>query len=638
MELLSGEPGVGKTRLAAELATCAHDEGATILYGRCEEDLGVPYQPFVEALRPYVAACPVDELAEQVAPYGGDLARLVPELAERVPELPGALVADPETERYRLFDAVISFLGNIVGAAPVVLVLDDLHWAAKPTLLLLRHLTRAEWSGPLLVIGTYRDTDLSRTHPLAEMLADLRREGEAERIALHGLDEQEVEQFVAAAAGHELDDEAADLARLLHDETEGNPFFMGQVLRHLVETGAIVERDGRWVRGAGADEIGIPEGVREVVGRRLARLEPATNEVLAAAATVGREFDRELLTASAGIDAESVLDAARGGRSRGPHHRSRWTPRSDAFVHALVRSTLYDEIPTTRRLRLHRRIGEALEARAAKTRDLDEPRTTSPRPRRWVRSARLSSTGAAPPSTQPRASPTRRRWPTTSARSGASILTAPVIAGPAPSCSSSSGARSGSSASGRVRARCSTDAFALAKECGRPDLVARAAIIRGGVRAWTEAGVVDEALIGLLDEALSLTPEGDSRDRAMMTARMASELYFLPGATERRHELTGSRSPWRAASAIPGRLPTSSTPRTGACSSPAVTAPGWRSHARCWRSPPSRVTGGSRRPRAPGSCQTCSGSATWPTRLPRACASLPSSKSFASPTCCGRRW
>ncbi len=116
--LLSGEPGVGKTRLAAELARVAHDEGATILYGRCDEDLGVPYQPFVEALRPYVAACPVDELAEQVAPYGGDLARLVPELAERIADLPGALVADPETERYRLFDAVTSFLGSIVGAAP----------------------------------------------------------------------------------------------------------------------------------------------------------------------------------------------------------------------------------------------------------------------------------------------------------------------------------------------------------------------------------------------------------------------------------------------------------------------------------------------------------------------------------------
>jgi len=157
--LLSGEPGVGKTRLAAELARVAHDEGATILYGRCEEDLGVPYQPFVEALRPYVAACPVGELAEQVAPYGGDLARLVPELAERIADLPTALVADPETERYRLFDAVTSFLGNIVGTAPVVLVLDDLHWAAKPTLLLLRHLTRAEWSGALL------DRHLSRHRP-----------------------------------------------------------------------------------------------------------------------------------------------------------------------------------------------------------------------------------------------------------------------------------------------------------------------------------------------------------------------------------------------------------------------------------------------------------------------------------------
>ncbi len=295
--LVSGEPGVGKTRLAAEIARLAHDDGATVLYGRCDEDLGVPYQPFVEALRPYVATCPVDDLAEQVAPYGGDLSRLVPQLAERLPDLPEPLHADAETERYRLFDAVTSFLVKTSGDAPVVLVLDDLHWAAKPTLLLLRHAMRAEWTGRLLIIGTYRDTELGRTHPLADVLADLRREGGAERIALHGLDAEEVAQFVSAAAGHDLDDEGAVLARRIHAETEGNPFFMGQVLRHLVESGAIVERDGRWLPGADTDALGIPEGVREVVGRRLAHLRPETNEILAAAAVVGRDFDHEVLTA-----------------------------------------------------------------------------------------------------------------------------------------------------------------------------------------------------------------------------------------------------------------------------------------------------------------------------------------------------
>src|SRR5207248_435913 len=146
----------------------------------------------------------------------------------------------------------------------LLLILDDLHWAAKPTLLLLRHLTRADFTGALLIVGTYRDTELSRTHPLAEMLADLRRGGDIDRVALRGLDAAEVEEFLSAAAGHSLDSPGAELARLLHDETEGNPFFMGQVLRHLVETGALVEREGRWVPGVAPDEFGIPEGVREV--------------------------------------------------------------------------------------------------------------------------------------------------------------------------------------------------------------------------------------------------------------------------------------------------------------------------------------------------------------------------------------
>ncbi len=234
--LLSGEPGVGKTRLAAELARAAHDDGAIVLYGRCDEELGVPYQPFVEALRPFVAASTPEELAEHAAPYGGDLARLVPQLAERVPDLPEPLHADAETERARQFDAVTSFLASIAATAPVVLVLDDLHWAAKPTLLLLRHLARTDDSMPLLVVGTYRDTDLGRAHPLADMLADFRREVPTERISLQGLDGDEVAEFLAAAAGQALDADGEILARRVHAETEGNPFFLSQVLNHLAES------------------------------------------------------------------------------------------------------------------------------------------------------------------------------------------------------------------------------------------------------------------------------------------------------------------------------------------------------------------------------------------------------------------
>jgi class 3 adenylate cyclase len=369
--LVSGEPGMGKTRLAAEVAAAAHDDGATVLFGRCDEDLGVPYQPFVEALDAYASTCPADELAEQVGAYGGDLARLVPRLSSRIPDLPEPLRAEPDTERYRLFEAVRTFLSAIADAAPVVLVLDDLHWAARPTLLLLRHVVRAEDQQRLLVIGTYRDTDLGRGHPLADMLADLRREQGVERIALRGLDEGEVGAFVEAASGQELGDDGASLAEAVHAETEGNPFFVGQVLRHLVESGALVQTEGRWARGVDADAIGIPEGVRDVIGRRLAHLADTTNDVLATAAVIGREFDADLLVASTTLDEEVAFDALEEAeRARlitgVPERPGRYT-----FAHALVRSTLYDEISTTRRLRIHRRIGHALERRGG-DRHVDE--------------------------------------------------------------------------------------------------------------------------------------------------------------------------------------------------------------------------------------------------------------------------
>jgi class 3 adenylate cyclase/tetratricopeptide (TPR) repeat protein len=535
--LISGEPGVGKTRLAAELARAAHEEGAIVLYGRCDEDLGVPYQPFVEAFRPYVASCEEHELAEQVARFGGDLARLVPELAERVPDLPDALRADAETERYRLFDAVMSFLDRVTAAAPVVMVLDDLHWAAKPTLLLLRHVARAEWTGSLLLLGTYRESELSRTHPLSEMLADLRRALAADRIALRGLDVGEVEEFVKAAAGHDLDPEGTLLARMLHDETEGNPFFMGQILLHLVESGAIIERDGRWVRAIPADEIGIPEGVREVVGRRLARLGSETNAVLAAAAVIGRDFDRDVLMSALDLDREAVLDALEEAEEANLITTGDGVGGRYSFVHALVRSTLYEEVPTTRRLRQHRRVGEALEERGVE-RHLDELAY------HFAEAAALGETAKAVDYGRRAALRSVERL----AYEEAAINYERALASLDPDSAADREQRAELClelgrviwmAGERAHARKElAEAISLAREINRTDLLADAAITSGGVRAWTEAGLVDEDLVRLLEEALGVLPSGDSRLRAMASGRLAAELYFLPGSIERRRELS----------------------------------------------------------------------------------------------------
>lgn len=335
--LIAGEPGVGKTRLAGEWSRQAYEQGAVVLYGRCDEDLGAPYQPFAEALRSLVPCLGSKRLrglrgVESLLP-------LIPGLTDELPDLAAPARADADTERYALFDAVVALLGVASKSAPVVLILDDLHWAAKPTLLLLRHLLRFGERARVQIVGTYRSTDLDRSHPLAAMLADLHRDGSAHRLALGGLDEDDVTAYVSEAG---YDDE--ELARALASVTGGNPFFLIEALRHVDESG------GRW------DPSTLPQGVREAVSRRLSRLPAETNKALAAAAVVGSRFALDLVERVTEQDLVDAFDEAckagivieePGGRYR--------------FNHALVRQSLLAELASVRRMRLHQRIATTLE-------------------------------------------------------------------------------------------------------------------------------------------------------------------------------------------------------------------------------------------------------------------------------------
>jgi class 3 adenylate cyclase/tetratricopeptide (TPR) repeat protein len=352
--LLGGEPGEGKTRLAREVAVRAHKQGALVLFGRVDEDLAVAYQPFAEALSHYLANVAEPTRQRVLGLRGGVLARLVPELAEEQPQ--------GQVESWAIYEGLVDWLVEEGAQRPIVLVLDDIHWAAKATLGALMHLVRSERLARVLVVGTYRDTELDRTHPLAEALADLRREEGVERLAIRGLDADGVEAFVQAARGAALDDSGRELAEVLVEQTQGNPFFVGQVLRHLAESGAVEQVDGRWVRTESADRFVVPEGVREVIGRRISRLSTLAGELLTVAAVAGSQFDTAIVAQVAGHPIGEALDGfdeAVGSRLV----LETDVPGQLRFAHALVRQTLEDELTTLRRVHLHRDLALTIESR-----------------------------------------------------------------------------------------------------------------------------------------------------------------------------------------------------------------------------------------------------------------------------------
>ena len=357
MALLSGEPGVGKTRLAHELTVFAHLGGAVVMRGGCYEfEASTPYLPFVEALRGWVESQEDDSLRQGLAGTAEDLARLVPEIERRLGPLPPRAALGPHEERLRLFDAFARFLQNLAEGHGALVVLDDLHWADHGSLALLHFVLRNLRERRVLFLGAYREVELDRAHPLDAALVEWNRERLATRVPLDRLSLDETSTLLATMFGQEQI--SADFGAALHRETEGNPFFLEEVVKSLIEAGQIYRKGGEWQRQGVAD-LAIPQSIRAAVGRRLGRLSAETTEVLHTAAALGKVFDFSELVAVATSGEDRLLDAldeASAAQLVRPGQGE-----SFAFTHDKIREVLHDELNPIRRRRLHQRIAEGLE-------------------------------------------------------------------------------------------------------------------------------------------------------------------------------------------------------------------------------------------------------------------------------------
>ncbi len=354
--LLSGDPGIGKTRLASEYALLDHSEG-TVLYASCPQEALLPYQPIGEALRDFSLNNDLREIVKRLGPRAPYLAQLLPELT---PEVAEGFPEDPETRRYMMFDAVSAFFAEASRESPIMLVLDDIHWADPPTLQLLRQVFASPHKASLFVLGTCRQGEFAGNEVLTELAGDLRRSRQFERVRLKGLDPGQVGQLITFYAGAEA---PVELRSAIHEATDGNPFFVEEVLRNLVENGVLLDQSGQWAPRLTREDIGLPEAVEDVLTSRLGRLSPDCLAVLRSASALGREFPHDLLAQMTGLDSEQFIEAleealaaqlvVEAARADGPHYE---------FTHALVRETLYRGLTGARRRQLHADAASAIEA------------------------------------------------------------------------------------------------------------------------------------------------------------------------------------------------------------------------------------------------------------------------------------
>ncbi len=357
LALISGEPGVGKTRLARELVATARLAGASVLSGGCfEYEATTPYLPFVEALREWVRETSDERLQQVVETGAPEVIRMAPEVEDRLGPPEARPPLSPGEERLRLFDSLARVLQRMASPHGLLVFLDDLHWADSGSLQLLHYLLRHLQRDRVLFLAAYRETELDRTHPLAEAIVEWNRSRRAVRLALGRLSSDETATLLASL--FQAETVSPEFAEAIQRETEGNPFFIEEVVNALIEGGMVYREEGRWERKA-IEELAIPQSVKEAVGRRLNRLDSATLDVLHAAAVIGKSFSYGLLSASLNGNADDLLpalDQAAAAQLVAPAEGEAY-----AFTHDKIRETLYEEINPIRRRRLHQQVAEALE-------------------------------------------------------------------------------------------------------------------------------------------------------------------------------------------------------------------------------------------------------------------------------------
>ncbi|HUR51991.1 MAG TPA: AAA family ATPase [Mycobacteriales bacterium] len=360
LALIGGEPGVGKTTLVRQLIRDAEARGALALFGRCYEFEGaLPYSPFVEMLEHALALMPAELVREDMGEDAAEVARMVPELRRRFPDIPDPLDLPPEQQRRYFFNAVAAFIERAAARFPLLLVLDDVHWADVPTLLLIEHVAEVLPGMRVLGVGTYRDVELDVSRPLVASLDRMVRSRTVERVGLKRFDLAGVARMVEALAGREPPPE---VVRVVFEETEGNPFFVMEVFRHLAEEGRLFDPSGAFRADLQVDELDVPESVRLVVGRRLERLGPESQRALAAGAVVGRGFPFALLEEITDVDSRMLLDIveeAEAARVVVPEDRGGAIHYT--FAHELIRQTLLTGLSLLRRQRLHLAVADAME-------------------------------------------------------------------------------------------------------------------------------------------------------------------------------------------------------------------------------------------------------------------------------------